>query len=140
MATVVGETESALRPRRRGVGVAWTLTSSTLRRAWNDRVLGLAAEAGFWQLLSLPSMLLGIVGIIGYFSGSLGADTIHDIENATKAGHDLRGILLPAVALDQGFRQIAQHARYAECQPKRGRPGQAAFHNLNRSQTLQSQC
>jgi len=33
-----------------------------LRRAvvkgWNDRVLGLSAEAAFWQLLSLPSLLL----------------------------------------------------------------------------------
>lgn len=86
MATIVGETERALPARRRGVGVVWTLISSTVGRAWRDRVLGLAAEAGFWQLLSLPSMLLGIVGIIGFFSGSLGPDTIHDIEAAILRG------------------------------------------------------
>ena len=86
MATVVGETEHALPARRRGFGVVWTLTASTLGRAWRDRVLGLAAEAGFWQLLSLPSMLLGIVGILGFFSGSLGADTVHDIEGAILRG------------------------------------------------------
>ena len=86
MATIVGETERALPARRRGIGVLWRLIASTLGRAWRDRVLGLAAEAGFWQLLSLPSMLLGIVGIIGFFSGSLGADTIHDIENALLRG------------------------------------------------------
>ena len=86
MATIVGEADRALPARGRGIGVVWTLISSTLVRAWRDRVLGLAAEAGFWQLLSLPSMLLGIVGIIGFFSGSLGADTIHDIEDALLRG------------------------------------------------------
>ena len=86
MATVVGETDRALPARGRGVAVIWQVISSTLVRAWRDRVLGLAAEAGFWQLLSLPSMLLGIVGIIGFFSGSLGTDTIHDIENALLRG------------------------------------------------------
>jgi membrane protein len=82
VATAVSEADRALPARGRGIGVAWTLISSTLVRAWRDRVLGLAAEAGFWQLLSLPSMLLGIVGIIGFFSGSLGAGTVHDIESA----------------------------------------------------------
>jgi len=86
MATVVSETEHALPARGRGIGVAWTLIRTTLVRAWRDRVLGLAAEAGFWQLLSLPSMLLGIVGILGFFSGSLGHDTVHDIENAILRG------------------------------------------------------
>jgi membrane protein len=86
MATVVGESERVLPARGRGIGVVWTITKTTLGRAWSDRVLGLAAEAGFWQLISLPSMLLGIVGIIGFFSGSLGHDTIHDIESAMLRG------------------------------------------------------
>jgi membrane protein len=86
VATLVGEADRAAPARGRGIGVVWTLISSTLVRAWRDRVLGLAAEAGFWQLLSLPSMLLGIVGIIGFFSGSLGAHTIHDIEDALLRG------------------------------------------------------
>ncbi|HET6816104.1 MAG TPA: YihY/virulence factor BrkB family protein [Mycobacteriales bacterium] len=86
MATIVDETERTLPARRRGVGVIWTVIATTVGRAWRDRVLGLAAEAGFWQLLSLPSMLLGIVGIIGFFSGSLGPDTIHDIEGAILRG------------------------------------------------------
>jgi membrane protein len=41
------------------------------RNAWQHRVLGLSAEAGFWQLLSLPSAILGVLGTIGYFRGSL---------------------------------------------------------------------
>src|SRR3954447_1485506 len=83
MATVLSESGSAVGSHRRSrLGVAGSLVASTLARAWHDRVLGLAAEAGFWQLLSLPSMLLGILGIIGFFSGSLGPDTLHDIESA----------------------------------------------------------
>jgi membrane protein len=93
MATVVGEPEHVLPARGRGVGVVWRLIASTLGRAWRDRVLGLAAEAGFWQLLSLPSMLLGIVGIIGFFSGSLGHDTVHDIEDAILRG--ARHVIVP---------------------------------------------
>jgi membrane protein len=69
------------RPRRHGVAVAWTLLRATAAEAWRDRVLGLAAEAGFWQLLSLPSMLLAVLGLLGYFSGTLGADTLASIED-----------------------------------------------------------
>ncbi len=47
-------------------------TMATLRRTfargWRDRILGLAAEAGFWQLLSLPPLLLAVLGTIGYFA------------------------------------------------------------------------
>ena len=93
MATVVSESDRALPARGRGIGVVWRLTRSTLANAWRDRVLGLAAEAGFWQLISLPSMLLGIVGIIGFFSGSLGHDTVHDIEDAILRG--ARHVIVP---------------------------------------------
>jgi membrane protein len=62
VATVTG-----LRVLRRVVSVL----AAALRRGWHHRVLGLSAEAGFWQLLSLPSSILGVLGTIGYFRGSL---------------------------------------------------------------------
>jgi membrane protein len=52
----------------------------TLARAWNDRVLGLSAEAAFWQLLSLPPLFLALLGSLGYLSGLLGPDTVDEIE------------------------------------------------------------
>jgi membrane protein len=55
---------------------------SALRRAWHDRILGLAAEAGFWQLLSLPSAILAILGAIGLFSGWLGADNLNHLQRS----------------------------------------------------------
>ncbi|MGH3416872.1 MAG: YihY/virulence factor BrkB family protein [Actinocrinis sp.] len=37
------------------------------------RITGLAAEAAFWVLLSLPALALGIVGVLGYLHGELGS-------------------------------------------------------------------
>jgi membrane protein len=76
------------------LATARSLFVSTLARAWRDRVLGLAAEAGFWQLLSLPSLLLAVIGLIGYFSGSLGPDTLHDLEHAIVRG--LKHVIVPS--------------------------------------------
>lgn len=43
-----------------------------LSKAWRDRVLGLSAEAAFWQLLSLPPLLLALLGSLGYLSTVFG--------------------------------------------------------------------
>ncbi len=58
------------------------LVWSALRRSWHDRVLGLAAEAGFWQLLSLPSAILAILGTIGFFSGVLGTNNLNHLQSS----------------------------------------------------------
>src|SRR5829696_5908582 len=52
----------------------------TVAKAWDDRVLGLSAEAAFWQLLSLPPLFLALLGSLGYLSGLLGPDTVDEIE------------------------------------------------------------
>jgi membrane protein len=102
MVSVLGDTDRALdRPARGRLRVAGSLARSTLARAWNDRVLGLAAEAGFWQLLSLPSLLLGVLGIIGYFSGHLGPDDIKSLEDAIVRG--LKHVIVPS-AVDSTVR------------------------------------
>jgi membrane protein len=50
-------------------------------KAWHDRVLGLSAEAAFWQLLSLPSLALAGVAILGYISRWFGPDTVNRTES-----------------------------------------------------------
>jgi membrane protein len=52
----------------------------TAAQAWQDRVLGLSAEAAFWQLLSLAPLFLGLLGSIGYLSGFLGESTVNQVE------------------------------------------------------------
>ena len=90
----MSDTAVASSGRRGRIATARSLVASTISRAWQDRVLGLAAEAGFWQLLSLPSFLLAVIGLIGYFSGSLGPDTLHDLEHAIVRG--LKHVIVPS--------------------------------------------
>ena len=56
------------------------LLRRTVREAWSDRILGLSAEAGFWQLLSLPPLVLAILGTFGYFAGPIGASNMAEIQ------------------------------------------------------------
>jgi membrane protein len=52
------------------------LLRRAVAKAWRDRVLGLSAEAAFWQLLSLPSLFLALVATLGYVSRWFGAKTV----------------------------------------------------------------
>jgi len=52
----------------------------TVSKAWQDRVLGLSAEAAFWQLLSLPSMFLALVATLGYVSRWFGIGSVDRTE------------------------------------------------------------
>ncbi|MDQ1631012.1 MAG: rane protein [Frankiaceae bacterium] len=60
----------------------WVLIWRTLKKAWGDRILGLSAEAGFWQLLSLPPLLLAVFGTIGYIGAAISPDLGKTIENS----------------------------------------------------------
>ena len=60
--------------------VGFVLTA--MRRSWQHRIFGLAAEAGFWQLVALPSAILAILGTIGFFSGPLGADNLNHLQRS----------------------------------------------------------
>ena len=57
-----------------------SLAKRTAIEFWNDRVLGLAAEAAFWQLLSLPPLLLALLGAVGYVGDALGPDSVARVE------------------------------------------------------------
>lgn len=43
------------------------------------RVTGLAAEAAFFALLSLPPLVVGLIGTLGYFRSVVGAGTIEQV-------------------------------------------------------------
>ncbi len=56
------------------------LLQRAVAQAWHDRVLGLSAEAAFWQLLSLPSLFLALVASLGYASRWFGDRTVDRAE------------------------------------------------------------
>jgi membrane protein len=61
------------RPHRRARVRRRSRVSVTFSLCLRYRITGLAAEAAFWILLSLPALALGTVGILGYLHGQLGA-------------------------------------------------------------------
>lgn len=61
--------------------VAWLLLKDTVDSCMEYRVTGLAAEAAFFVLLSLPPLLLGLVGALGYVDTVIGLDTIDHIRH-----------------------------------------------------------
>jgi len=80
------------------------LVARTAGEFWQDRVMGLAAEAAFWQLLSMPPLLLAVLGMIGFFGGLLGDDTLASVEHTILAGAGrvmtpsaVRSVVQPAV-------------------------------------------
>ena len=66
-----------VRPAARGpLRLLWR----TISKAWEDSIFGMAAQAAFWQTLSLPPLLLGLLGSIGYVGGWFGPNTIDIVQ------------------------------------------------------------
>ena len=52
----------------------------TLVTSWNDGFFGMAAQAAFWMTLSLPPLLLGLLGSLGFVSRWFGEATIELVQ------------------------------------------------------------
>jgi len=90
-------------PQRRSA--ARRLLERTLSHAWNDDNFSESAAAAFWQTLSLPPLLLGIFGILGYVGGVFGPDTVAavqqwiiDLTGGVFSQNALNEIIAPTVA------------------------------------------
>ncbi|GEL21431.1 hypothetical protein PSU4_03850 [Pseudonocardia sulfidoxydans NBRC 16205] len=57
------------------------LITRTVGGAWDDNIFSESAAAAFWQTLSLPPLLLGLLGALGYIGGWFGPDTAQIVEN-----------------------------------------------------------
>ncbi|WP_231333602.1 YihY/virulence factor BrkB family protein [Actinomadura graeca] len=66
---------------RTAARTVWTLVRGTAVAAFRHRVTGLAAEAAFFALLSLPPLVIGLIGTMGHFRGALGAETVAEIRS-----------------------------------------------------------
>jgi membrane protein len=75
------------RPERaralRGVVMLARLAVRTFRICMRYRVTGLAAEAGFFALLSLPPLILGLVASVGFVGRWLGNSVVDDLRRRT---------------------------------------------------------
>ncbi|GLF97851.1 YihY/virulence factor BrkB family protein [Streptomyces yaizuensis] len=60
--------------------MAWLLVKDTVNSCIEYRILGLAAEAAFFTLLSLPPLMLGLLGLLGYIDDWTNTTTVASIE------------------------------------------------------------
>ncbi|MFY1669696.1 YihY/virulence factor BrkB family protein [Plantactinospora sp. WMMB334] len=78
-----GGRTGSLRHRMRSGGlVTVQLGDRAVRRALRHRIHGLAAEASFWTMLSMPPLLLALLGLIGQLEGLLGPGTAGRVATA----------------------------------------------------------
>ena len=91
---------------------AWAVVRATAAQAWADRVFGLAAEAGFWALLSLTPLLLVLVAAVGYLTPLFGAHLVVELEKDMLhgAGHFMAPAAVQQV-LTPVLTDVLQHGR-----------------------------
>jgi membrane protein len=65
----------------RARAATWQIVRGTAVTAFRYRVTGLAAEAAFFTLLSLPPLVLGLIGTLGHFRAALGPRTVAEIRS-----------------------------------------------------------
>lgn len=67
-----------------GLRAARGVTVRTVTKAWDDSIFGMSAQGAFWQTLSLPPLLLGLLGCIGWvggwFDGWFGGGTLESVQ------------------------------------------------------------
>lgn len=78
--------------------MAWLLLKDTVNSCIEYRILGLAAEAAFFTLLSLPPLLLGLIGLLGYVDDWTDTTTVASIERNILAA---AGTVLSARGVDE---------------------------------------
>jgi membrane protein len=93
--------ESAAAPRpwwRRSLDLLWRLTVATFSSCLRYRVTGLAAEAAFFAVLSVPPLVFGLAGGIGYVTSQFDPSQVDEMRDAVL---DLSGRLLTERAVDK---------------------------------------
>ena len=58
----------------------WHIARRTLSKSWDDSIFSESAQAAFWCALSLPPLLLGMLGSLAYIAPLFGPDTLPTIQ------------------------------------------------------------
>jgi membrane protein len=62
--------------------LGWRVVVSTVGSSMRHRVTGLAAEAAFFTVLSVPPLIFALAGAIGYVTESFSPDQVEHVRNA----------------------------------------------------------
>lgn len=91
---------------------AWRIAKRTLAKSWDDSIFSESAQAGFWSVLSLPPLLLGMLGSLAYVAPLFGPDTLPMIQRQlinTSSSFFSKNIV--SEIIEPTVRDIAQGAR-----------------------------
>jgi membrane protein len=58
----------------------WQIAKRTLAKSWDDSIFAESAQAAFWCALSLPPLLLGMLGSLAYVAPLFGPETLAVIQ------------------------------------------------------------
>ncbi|MGH3487684.1 MAG: YihY/virulence factor BrkB family protein [Actinopolymorphaceae bacterium] len=90
---------------------AWRLLRGTIGACLRYRVTGLAAEGAFFAILSLPPLVFGLAGSIGYVVGGFGPETVElvkaeliGIARGALTEQSVQNVIVPTLdaVLDEG--------------------------------------
>lgn len=101
-----GATRLPATPSPRRLRTYVVLARRMVAEILEDRVLSLAAEAGFWAVLSLPPLLLGLLGVVGYAGDLLGPQTLTRVRETVLDG---AGQFLTPQALHDVVEPLVDH-------------------------------
>ncbi|OBF57719.1 ribonuclease BN [Mycobacterium sp. 852002-53434_SCH5985345] len=88
------------------------LSLRTLWKSWDDSIFSESAQAGFWSALSLPPLLLGILGSLAYVAPLFGPDTLTAVEKSIISA--IRSFFSPSVVneiIEPTIRDVTANAR-----------------------------
>src|ERR1700728_1563209 len=71
-------TDHPVKPSRHHI---WRIPRRAFAKSWDDSIFSEAAQAAFWSALSLPPLLLGMLGSLAYVAPLFGPDTMSVIEH-----------------------------------------------------------
>jgi membrane protein len=77
--TMTAQPPKPSRPPRRNP--TWQLVKRTLAKAWHGNIFSEAAEAAYWQTLSLPPLLLGLLGCVGFLGDWFGNGLVTSVQD-----------------------------------------------------------
>ncbi len=90
----------------------WRISLRTLGKSWDDSIFSESAQAGFWSALSLPPLLLGLLGTLAYVAPLFGPDMLPSIEHQViSTAHSVFSPSVVNEIIEPTIRDIASHAR-----------------------------
>ncbi|MFZ1177636.1 MAG: YihY/virulence factor BrkB family protein [Mycobacterium sp.] len=90
----------------------WRISLRTLSKSWDDSIFSESAQAGFWSALSLPPLLLGMVGSLAYVAPLFGPDMLPSIQRQLiSTAHSVFSPSVVNEIIEPSIRDIANNAR-----------------------------